>query len=136
MTSATNKPRKTLLVFLGNSVQGILADAAEEFGDEVDGVLVIAANNDRLTPPEGVPSVEVRNFTPVVGEEYILVANGGRSVQLVPTLAKLWRRKYPSPPSICSATANKSCGASPASISSVVVGRAATRLRSAPTNAP
>lgn len=76
-----------MILFLGNSIEGILADAQSEWPSEQ--VLVVKRDGDRLQAPEGVVTVEVSQFQPESGVEYVVVANGGTSAQLVPVLKKL-----------------------------------------------
>lgn len=76
-----------LILFLGNSIEGILADAQSEFPGEQ--VLVVKRDGDRLQAPEGIATVEVSQFQTEGGVEYVVVANGGTSAQLVPVLKKL-----------------------------------------------
>ena len=76
-----------LITFLGRNTDGILNDAKREFGDIP--ALVIAREGDQLQPPAGIESKSVNSFTPDASEEYILIANGGTSAQLLPTIKKL-----------------------------------------------
>jgi len=76
-----------VVVFLGRSIEGILADVRREFpGDDV---LVITRENDSLQPPAGVSSCSVGAFAPAEQEEYRVVANGGTTRQILPVLKKL-----------------------------------------------
>lgn len=77
-----------LVVFLGRSVEGILADAKKAFAKE-ERVLVVSRDGDQLQPPEGLEVVPVSKFTPIVGESYTLIANGGTTGQLLPVLKRL-----------------------------------------------
>lgn len=76
-----------LIIFLGRSIDGILADAREEWPSEQ--VLVVKRDGDQLQAPEGLQTVEVSGFQPEAGVEYVVVANGGTSAQLVPVLKSL-----------------------------------------------
>jgi len=78
-----------LIVFLGRSLDGILADARDVFSDKE--VLVVARNGDQLQPPVGLTTIEVSQFQPQFGVEYTVVSNGGTSAQLVPVLRELVR---------------------------------------------
>ena len=77
-----------LLTFLGRSTEGILADAKEEFPSESE-VLVVKRDGDQFQAPEGLLAVEVSKFQPEQGIEYVVIANGGTSAQLVPVIKKL-----------------------------------------------
>ncbi len=77
-----------LILFLGNNLTrpdgtGILAEARELGLDAGREVIVIAMDNDRLPPPEGVETVPVSQFSPTSGEDYLVVGNGGMSAQLI-----------------------------------------------------
>jgi hypothetical protein len=96
----TPVPPRTLVVFNGRSVAGILADARRAFPDVAD-VLVITRDNDDLPPPEGVPSCPVSDFRPAENPtyrpdpevEYLVVANGGTTAQQAPVLLRLGRAR-------------------------------------------
>jgi hypothetical protein len=81
-----------MIVFLGNNLcredgTGVLADARKGFPSEQ--VLVVKRDGDRLQAPEGTLAVEASKFQPEQGVEYVVIANGGTSAQLVPVLKKL-----------------------------------------------
>jgi hypothetical protein len=80
---------KTIL-FLGRSVEGILADARTHLG-QVGEIVVVSRDNDTLDPPEGLTAVSVSNFEAEPGESYTVVANGGTASQLAPVLLRLCR---------------------------------------------
>lgn len=82
-----------LILFLGRSLDGILADARQDFPNEP--VLVVARDGDQLQPPEGMTAVEASKFQPEGGVEYIVIANGGTAVQLVSVLKSLVETKAP-----------------------------------------
>ncbi len=77
-----------LILFLGRSLEGILADARKHFPEETE-VLVVTRDGDQLQPPEGLAHVTAGRFQPTDGAEYKVVANGGTASQLVPVLKKL-----------------------------------------------
>lgn len=77
-----------LVVFLGRSIEDILADAKKAFAEEKK-ILVISRDGDRRQPPKGLEVVPVSKFSPVDGESYIVVANGGTADQLLPVLMRL-----------------------------------------------
>lgn len=76
-----------MILFLGRSIDGILADARKEFPSEQ--VLVVKRDGDQLQAPEGVAAIEASQFQPEGGVGYTVVANGGTAAQLVPVLKKL-----------------------------------------------
>lgn len=76
-----------LIIFLGRSVDGILADARDAFPSEE--ILVVTRDGDQLQPPAGLATVSVSQFQPQAGVEYSVVANGGTSAQLVLVLKAL-----------------------------------------------
>ena len=78
-----------IILFLGRSVDGILADARREFPEEP--FLVVSRDNDTLPPPAGLETVQVSQFRPLVGTSYTVIANGGTSAQLVQVLKNLVR---------------------------------------------
>lgn len=78
-----------MILFLGNSIEGILADARRKFPSEQ--VLVVKRDGDRLQAPEGVQTVEVSKFQPEQGVEYVVVANGGTAIQLATVLVRLFK---------------------------------------------
>lgn len=75
------------ILFLGRSTAGILADAIDEFGEQE--VLVVSRDGDSLEPPAGLRTVPVSQFQPEEGEQYLLIANGGTSAQLLPVVKRL-----------------------------------------------
>lgn len=78
-----------LISFLGRNTQGILEDAFEEFGERVNGVLVISRDGDQMEAPAGLTVVPVSEFSPDADEQYLLIANGGTSAQLLPVVKRL-----------------------------------------------
>lgn len=76
-----------LLIFLGRSVEGILADASRTWPD-VSEVIFICRDQEQLTAPNGFPVVSVSQFQPEQAHSYLVVANGATS-QLLPTVKKL-----------------------------------------------
>jgi len=76
-----------LIVFLGRSVEGIITDARRQFPNEE--VTIVARDGDKLPVPEGYTVQSISSFVPKEGVCYIVVANGGTSVQLVTTIKKL-----------------------------------------------
>jgi hypothetical protein len=80
-----------VIVFLGRSVEGIIRDVEATFPVEPEDILVVAQDNEKLTPPQGYPCVTVSAFTPDPTEKYILIANGGRTAQSFPVVKKLVR---------------------------------------------
>ena len=76
-----------IISFLGRNSEGILADARREFGNQQ--VLLVARDGDQLAPPPGMSCVPVSAFKPEASEEYILIANGGTSAQLLPVVKRL-----------------------------------------------
>lgn len=72
----------------GRSLTGILADARRAFGDRP--AVVITRNDDQIPVPEELLAIKAGEFKPDPGE-YVLVANGGTSAQLVPVLLELER---------------------------------------------
>lgn len=76
-----------MILFLGRSTEGILADARMEFPGEQE-VLVVKRDGDHLSAPAGIAAVEVSKFQPE-NAEYVVIANGGTSAQLVPVLKRL-----------------------------------------------
>lgn len=77
-----------LVLFLGRSIDGILADARKEFPDEGE-ILILARKNDQLEPPAGMVAVPADEFQPTAHTTYVVVANGGTTSQLLPTVKKL-----------------------------------------------
>lgn len=77
-----------LILFLGRSTEGVLADARREFPEERE-ALVLSRDNDQLQPPAGVDAVPAARFFPVAGESYVVIANGGTTSQLLPTVKRL-----------------------------------------------
>ncbi len=77
-----------LILFLGRSIDGILADARREFPEET-GILVVSRENDTLPPPAGLDTIPVSRFQPELGTAYTVISNGGTSSQLVPVLKRL-----------------------------------------------
>ncbi len=78
-----------LIVFLGRSTEGILRDSLDVFEVEYREILVISREGDQLQPQAGLECVPVSKFQPEAGQEYILVANGGTSAQLLPVVKRL-----------------------------------------------
>jgi hypothetical protein len=83
--------KNVMILFLGRSVEGILADAKKEFPDVE--VLVITRHNDQLQPPAGVQVATVGGFVPNSETSYTVIANGGTSAQLIPVLKSLIETK-------------------------------------------
>ena len=81
-----------LILFLGRSTEGILADARKEFGEDHE-ALVLTRDGDTMPVPTGVESLPASSFQPKDGLRYVVVANGGTTSQLVPTLKKLVEAK-------------------------------------------
>jgi len=81
------KSTETIL-FLGNNTEGILLDVQKKFGGD-NKAIVICRDNDRLQPPAGIESTTVSDFKPEKDKKYIIIANGGTSAQLLPTITKL-----------------------------------------------
>lgn len=77
-----------LIIFLDRSTEGVLADAMREFPEEKE-VLILTRTDDQLTPPVGIVAIPADDFFPVAGIVYVVIANGGTTGQLVPTLKKL-----------------------------------------------
>lgn len=76
-----------IIVFLGRSVEGILADAKVAFGNGE--ILVLTRDGDTLPVPAGCMSMPVSSFKPAERVSYTVVANGGTTAQLLPTVKKL-----------------------------------------------
>ena len=85
----------TTIIFLGRSVDGIIADAQSHFGTPVEDILVVSRDGDNLPVPEGLSVVEVSSFEPQPDAEYTVIANGGTSAQLVPVLLRLFQAGVP-----------------------------------------
>lgn len=81
------KPLKTL-TFLGRNTEGILSDAKTNL-EELGEINVIARDGDKLEAPSGLQKTGVSDFTPDQNFDYIIIANGGTSQQLLPTIKKL-----------------------------------------------
>jgi hypothetical protein len=79
-----------LVLFLGRSVGGILADAVAHLGGFAE-IVIVSRDGDQLEPPEGLPVVEVSKFETQPGARYTVVANGGTAAQLAPVLMRLCR---------------------------------------------
>ena len=77
-----------IILFLGRSTEGVLADARREFPPEAD-ALVLSRDNDQLPPPAGVDCIPASRFSPVPGVRYVVVANCGTTQQLLPAVKKL-----------------------------------------------
>src|SRR3989344_219635 len=81
------KPSRTI-TFLGRNTEGILRDAEGQFGS-LGETVVIARDGDKLDAPSGLQKTEVSEFSPDPNAQYTLLANGGTSAQLLPTVKKL-----------------------------------------------
>jgi len=77
-----------LILFLGRSVEGILADAKEEFPEEQE-ILVLTRKNDQLQPPAGLTAIPADEFRPDSETTYVVIANGGTTSQVLPTVKRL-----------------------------------------------
>jgi hypothetical protein len=76
------------ITFLGRNTEGILNDAKNQFGS-LGETVVIARDGDKLEAPAGLQKTAVGEFSPDQNAEYTLLANGGTSAQLLPTVKKL-----------------------------------------------
>ena len=86
--SPESKKVSRTITFLGRNTEGILGDAKNQFGSLGDTV-VIARDGDKLEAPTGLQKTAVGEFSPDQNAEYTLLANGGTSAQLLPTVKKL-----------------------------------------------
>ena len=77
-----------LILFLGYSTDGVLAAARREFPEEEE-VLIRTRKDDQLAPPSGLVAIAADEFMSAAGVAYVVIANGGTTSQLVPTLKKL-----------------------------------------------
>ena len=77
-----------LILFLGRSINGVLADARREFPEEEE-VLILTRKDDQLASPSGLAAIAADDFMPAAGVAYVVIANGGTTSQMVPTLKKL-----------------------------------------------
>ena len=77
-----------LILFLGRSIDGILADARREFPEERE-VIILMRKNDQLSPPSGLTAIPADEFVPAAETAYVVIANGGTTIQMIPTLKKL-----------------------------------------------
>lgn len=78
-----------MISFLGRNTEKILADARREFPRKAENILLITREQEALQPPEGIAAVSVDTFVPDATKEYLVVANGGSTDQLLPTIKKL-----------------------------------------------
>jgi hypothetical protein len=84
---------KKTIVFLGRNTEGIIEDARRQLG-EIGEIIVISRDGDTLEPPKGLTVITVSNYYPEAGFTYQVVANGGTSTQLVPTIRKIVESGY------------------------------------------
>jgi hypothetical protein len=78
-----------ILFFLGRSIEGILHDAETTLFSNDHEKLVLSRDNDQMPAPAGIPCIPASMFQPEVGRTYIVVANGGTTQQLIPTIKRL-----------------------------------------------
>lgn len=78
---------KIMITFLGRNTEGIIADANAAFS--FDKVVVIARDGDSFEAPDGLEKVGISAFSPVADEEYLVIANGGTSSQLLPAVKRI-----------------------------------------------
>ncbi len=77
-----------IITFLGRNTLGILSDAKKVFG-QMHPILVITRDDEKLAVPEGLPTMPVAQFIVDPSLEYVVIANGGTAVQLLPAVKKL-----------------------------------------------
>ncbi len=76
-----------LVMFLGRSFDGVYQDAQKFFPEEE--VLVVVKDNEELPLPQGLTCVSVSAFIAPRDFLVCVIANGGMTEQLIPTLFKL-----------------------------------------------
>lgn len=77
-----------IITCLGRNSAQIIKDAVQAFPNERE-IIVISRDGDTLTPPDGVACIQVSQFAPSRGEEYLFVANGGTTAQAMVILRRL-----------------------------------------------
>jgi hypothetical protein len=83
-----------IIFFLGRNTENIMRDAYPFTKDWYRHVIVVTRDDEKLEAPpapewaDSYKVLPVGKFKAIVGERYLLIANGGTSTQLIPVFAR------------------------------------------------